>query len=221
MMIVINDKNRRSVYSRLNCGFPSSSVGRRHAHARCCEDKPIQDDQAADDVRRQSQHKELCKCTTPPPESQLGFWNYTQHVVLHVLSRLYRLHWFEKRNKSCMWRFLQLRSHSHKKGPNFARRDIQRCDSVLASSCSLICLKAGGAESGSESRAPLNQTQPEGKNWAAFEQQLTCLPAFLIWVSAAGGRISRVISWGTLTSDIKPLKTPLKNLSLCLCAKLK
>lgn len=120
-----------------------------------------------------------------------------------------------------MWRFLPLGSYSHKKGPNFARRDIQRCDSVLASSCSLICLKAGGAESSSESLAPLNQTQPEGKNWAAFEQQLTCLPAFLIWVSAAGGRISRVISSGTLTSDIKPLKTSLKNLSLCLCAKLK
>lgn len=91
-MIVINDKNRCSVYSLLKCGFSSSAVGRRHTHARCCENKPIQDDQAVDDVRGQSQHKELCKYTTPPPETQLGFLNDTQYVVRHVLSRLYCLH---------------------------------------------------------------------------------------------------------------------------------
>lgn len=36
--------------------FSARTEGWRHAHAWCCENKQIQDDQAADDVRGQSQH---------------------------------------------------------------------------------------------------------------------------------------------------------------------
>ncbi len=46
------------------------NAGRRHAHARRCENKQIQDDQAADDARGQSEHQELCK-----------YWRAPQHVL--------------------------------------------------------------------------------------------------------------------------------------------
>lgn len=39
------------------------SAGRRHAHAWRRQDQPLQDDQAADDVRLQSEHQELRKNT--------------------------------------------------------------------------------------------------------------------------------------------------------------
>lgn len=49
--------------------------GRRHAHARRREDKQVQDDQAADDVRGQPQHQELCKSSAlglPPVGGNRG-----------------------------------------------------------------------------------------------------------------------------------------------------
>lgn len=46
--------------------FSCLTLGWRHADARCSEDKQVQDDQAADDVRGQSQHKEPGKQGTEP-----------------------------------------------------------------------------------------------------------------------------------------------------------
>ena len=57
-------------FTYAECLFSSLSVGRRHAHAWCCENKQIQDDQAADDARSKSQNQELCKYRVSPHNIQ-------------------------------------------------------------------------------------------------------------------------------------------------------